>query len=132
MTVTIRDLKYSFPVIGRPVSLQSSPHSKQRYRKQVAEAARRSVDKPVESREGIRIEIDWFSEGVRNKPDVDNIIKLIEDALKGYVFLDDSQVESVEARRHDTTSVMRFIREPLCIVEPLMKGDLEYVFVRIY
>jgi Holliday junction resolvase RusA-like endonuclease len=99
---------------------------------QVALAARSSVDEPVETGQRIKIEIDWFTRDVANTPDVDNIIKPIQDALGGILFLDDSQVESVTARKHDATGVMRFMREPLCIVSPLMNGHEEYIFVRIY
>ena len=98
----------------------------------VAKAASNSVVSPIQANERITIEIDWFSEGFQNKPDVDNIIKPIQDALKGIAFVDDNQVESVKARKHDTTSIIRFLREPLCLVEPLMNGCKEYVFVRIY
>ena len=87
---------------------------------------------PIKADERIKVEIDWFSEGFENKPDIDNIIKPIQDALKGVVFADDNQVVSVEGRKHDTTSIIRFMREPLCLVEPLMNGCKEYVFVRIY
>lgn len=132
MTVIVRRMKYSFAVIGPPVSTQGSSKSKRQYRTTVAEAASKSVASPIRSHERIKIEIDWFSEGSQNKPDVDNIIKPIQDALKSIVFLDDNQVESITSRRHDILSVIRFMREPLCLVEPLMNGHKEYVFVRVY
>lgn len=112
--------------------MQSSPESKQRYKILVAEAAHSNVDKPVKASQKIKIEIDWFSQGFVNRPDVDNIVKPIQDALKGIVFIDDSQVESVTARKHDSTSVMSFMREPLSIVDPIIKGHEEYIFLRIY
>lgn len=132
MTVIIRQIRYSFAVIGSPVSQQGSPKSKRQYQTKVAKAASNSVVSPIKDDERIKIEIDWFSEGFQNKPDVDNIIKLIQDALKGIVFVDDNQVESIVARKYDILSVIRFLREPLCIIEPLMNGHKEYIFVRIY
>ena len=132
MTVIVRRIRYSFAVIGLPVSTQSSSRSKRQYQTVVAKAATKSVVSPIRGSERIKIEIDWFSEGFQNKPDVDNIIKPIQDALKGIVFADDNQVESIVARRHDTLGVIRFMREPLCLVEPLMSGHREYVFVRVY
>ena len=132
MTVIIRRIRHSFAVIGLPVSQQASPKSKRQYQTTVAKAASNSVVSPIKDAEKIKIEIDWFSEGFQNKPDVDNIIKPIQDALKGIVFTDDKQVESVVARKHDTLSVIYFMREPLCLVEPLMNGHNEYVFVRVY
>lgn len=132
MTVISRQIKYGFAVIGLPVSQQASPPSKRRYQTTVAKAASNSVVSPIKDDEKIKIEIDWFSESFQNKPDVDNIIKPIQDALKGIIFVDDNQVESIVARKYDILSVIRFWREPLCIIEPLMNGHKEYVFVRIY
>jgi len=132
MTVIVRRMKYGFAVIGLPVSTQSSPKSKRQYQTTVAEAASKSVASPIRDNEKIKIEIDWFSGGFQNKPDVDNIIKPIQDALKGILFVDDKQVESIVARRHDILSVIHFMREPLCLIEPLMNGQREYVFVRVY
>jgi len=132
MTVIIRRTRFSFPVIGCPVSMQSSRDSKQQYKALVTEAARGNVDKPVEASRKVKIEIDWFSQGFVNKPDVDNIVKLIQDALKDIVFVDDGQVESITARKHDSTSVMSFTKESLSIIEPIMNGHQEYIFVRIY
>jgi len=132
MTVIIRQIKYSFAVIGRPVSQQASSDSKQRYKNAVVQAASKNVAIPIKKDEKIKMEIDWFSEGFQNKPDVDNIIKPIQDALKGIVFLDDNQVESIVARKYNISSVTHFWREPLCIIEPLLNGHKEYIFVRIY
>lgn len=132
MTVIVRRIRYSFAVIGSPVSAQGSSRSKRQYRTTVARVARENVASPIRGNERIKIEIDWFSEGFQNKPDVDNIIKPIPDALKGIVFADDKQVESVVARKHDILSVIHFMEEPLCIIEPLINGHKEYIFVRIY
>lgn len=132
MTVVVRRIRYSFAVLVPPLSQQANSKSKRQYQMTVAKAASSSVVSPVQTDERIKIEIDWFSEGFQNKPDVDNIIKPILDALKGVVFVDDNQVESVKARKHDTSSIILFMREPLCLVEPLMNGHKEYVFVRIY
>jgi crossover junction endodeoxyribonuclease RusA len=132
MTVIVRHIRYSFAVIGCPVSIQASSESKRQYQKTVAEAASKCVASPVRRNENIKVEIDWFAEGYQNKPDVDNIIKPIQDALKGIVFLDDSQVESIISRKHNTLRMISFMREPLCLIEPLMNGQKEYVFVRVY
>ena len=130
--IIARHMKHSFAVIGIPVSTQSSPETKRIYQTAVAKSANKNVIDVIKDSKGIRIELDWFSEDFRNKPDVDNIIKPIQDALKGIVFLDDNQVESVIARRHDTSGMIRFHEEPLCIIEPLLTGHSEYVFIRIY
>lgn len=130
--IIIRRMRHGFAVIGCPASVQSSRSSKRRFMTLVADAARNTVSEPVASSTGIRIEVDWFTSGLENKPDVDNIIKPIQDALMGIVFADDSQVETVTARRHDLLAVTTFMREPLEIIDPIMQGCEEYVYIRIY
>jgi hypothetical protein len=125
-------IRHSFAVIGVPVSSQSSKESRRRYQQLVAQEAAKSPVSTIESEEKVKIEIDWFSEGFNNKPDADNIAKSIIDALKGIVFTDDKQVESHTVRKHDTLGVTSFWREPLSIAEPLLDGNGDYVFVRIY
>jgi len=132
MTTIVRQIKHGFAVIGKPVSLQSSSRSKQRYQRVVIQAAGKSVASPIKGEEKVKIEIDWFSEGFENKPDADNIAKPILDALKGIVFADDKQVESHTVRKHDTLGVISFWREPLSIIEPLLYGNKDYIFIRIY
>jgi hypothetical protein len=125
-------MRHGFPVAGCPVSVQSTPSSKRRYRALVADAARNTISEPVASSKRITIEIDWFTPGFESKPDVDNIIKPIQDALKGIVFVDDSQVEDVTARKHDLLAITSFMREPLSIIDPIIQGCKEYVYVRVY
>jgi len=132
MTTRIRQIKHSFVVIGKPVSLQSSSGSKQRYQQMVTQAAVESVASPIKAKERVKIEIDWFSEGFKNKPDIDNIVKPILDALKGTVYTDDKQVESQTIRKHNTLGVLSFWSEPLSIIEPLLDGNKDYIFIRIY
>jgi crossover junction endodeoxyribonuclease RusA len=132
MTIVIRRIRHSFAVIGVPVSSQSSKESRKRYQQLVAQEAAKSVKSPIKDNEKVKIEIDWFSEGFENKPDADNIAKPIIDALKGIVFPDDKQVESHTIRKHDVLGVIRFDMEPLSIVDPLLNGNNDYVFIRIY
>jgi hypothetical protein len=132
MTVVIRRIRHSFVIIGVPVSLQADSRSKRRYQQLVGQEATKSLASPIRDKETVKIEIDWFSEGFKNKPDADNIAKPIIDALKGIVFADDKQVQSHVVRKHDTLGVMTFQMEPLLIVEPLLNGNNDYVFIRIY
>jgi ribosomal protein L14E/L6E/L27E len=132
MTVVVRRIRQSFVVIGVPVSSQGSKESRKRYQQLVSQEAAKSVASLIKDKEKVKVEIDWFSEGFENKPDADNIAKPIIDALKGIVFTDDKQVESHTVRKHDTLGVISLWREPLSIVEPLLDGNRDYVFVRIY
>jgi len=94
--------------------------------------AKPCIKKPLKSDIKIRLEIDWFSQGNRNKPDVDNIIKPISDALRDVVYVDDCQVCDASARKHDVDSILHFNDESIQIVEPLLHGSKEYVYVRLY
>lgn len=132
MTTIIREMKCHFPIIGMPVSQQSKHASRKRYKARVTEVARKMISSAIGEDDKLKIEIDWFSEGFENKPDIDNIVKTIQDGLKGIVFRDDSQVASVITSKHDVLQLISFIDEPLCIVKPLMEGCQEYVYVRIY
>lgn len=98
----------------------------------VAQEAAKSVSSPIPHQQKVRIEIDWFSQGFDNRPDADNMAKPIIDALKGILFTDDKQVESYTVRKHSTLGPIHFWREPLSIVEPLLAGTNDYVFVRVY
>ena len=132
MTTIIRKMKFGFAVIGQPISSQGSAASKRLYRKKVTESASNNLVSCIKDNESIKIEIDWFSEDFHNKPDVDNIIKPIQDALKGVLFSDDNQVCSIIARKHDTFGIIRFHNETLDIISPLLNGNNDYVYIRIY
>lgn len=132
MTVVIRHIRHSFSVNGVPVSSQGSKESRRRYKEAVAHQAAKNIVSPIDDKDNVKVEIDWFTEGFANKPDTDNIAKPIIDALKGIAFTDDRQVKSHIVRKHDTLGVIHFQREPLSIVEPLLNGNNDYVFIRIY
>ena len=90
------------PVEGRPPA-QSAPSDrkaswKESVRKAVPSDAAFLGDRPL------RVRIDFYLKGKRprNKlPDIDNMIKPILDALKGFVYADDNTVEEICARRID-------------------------------
>jgi len=82
-------------VEGHPQSLQANRKGLERYKERIRNAAGNVVPHPTKSK---RIDIEIFFRAERPlRADVDNIIKPILDALKGIVYLDDSQVRSVRA-----------------------------------
>ena len=131
MTIVIRPLLIDFAVIGKPVSLRSRK-TKQLWQSLVAEAAQERLGKTFRLDGKLDMQIDWFSRKYQNTADVDNILKPIVDALKNIIYVDDNQVSSISARHHDTNSVITFISEPVYIIEPLLAGEREYVYIRIY
>ncbi len=131
MTTVIRPLLSSFPVIGKPASLQSN-QMKRRWQGLVTKTAQTYQKKPLETDVKLDLQIDWFSQEQRNRPDVGNILKPVVDALKNVIYADDTQVSSVSAKHHDVNSVLTFIGEPFHIIEPLLRGEKEYIYIRAY
>ena len=93
MLPVIRRPAFRIWVKGHPQSMQGDRRRLAQYRKIISDSALRSVPYPVKS---TRIDIEiYFSFQRTLRPDVDNIIKPILDALKGIVYDDDSQVRSI-------------------------------------
>jgi hypothetical protein len=131
MTTIIRPLLASFPVIGKPASLRSN-QTKQRWQSLIMNTAQTYQKKPLKIDVKLELQIDWFSQERKNRADVDNILKPILDALKNVIYVDDVQVLGVSARHHDLHSVLTFIGQPLEIINPLLEGKKEYIYIRAY
>jgi Holliday junction resolvase RusA-like endonuclease len=92
-------LPFEFTIQGPPVSHQTRNRQRlQQWKIDVAAAARAvlpggSVPVP----DPVEITITYYYEG--DSPDVDNIIKPIQDALNGVVFVDDAQVAETKSRK---------------------------------
>jgi crossover junction endodeoxyribonuclease RusA len=86
-------------VDGTPVSHQAkSSRSRERWKKKVAASAQASVPvgaTPIATE--VSVSITYFYE--TEAPDVDNIIKPIQDALNGIVYVDDTQVAHTESKK---------------------------------
>jgi Holliday junction resolvase RusA-like endonuclease len=85
--------RYSPWIKGQPCSVQASGPST-RYVASVQEQARKQVQGPPLSSKRIDVEIISGARGAR--PEVDNVSKLLLDAMKGIVYNDDSQVRAVK------------------------------------
>ena len=81
-------------VPGYPKSSQANRSSLDPYKEGIRTAAKEIIPQPTKSRR-LDIEIFFQAESLL-RPDVDNVIKPILDALKGIVYEDDSQVRSVK------------------------------------
>jgi len=84
---------------GPPVSQQTKRRSRlQEWKADVAEAALSQIPHEFTiTDEEVSVTITYFYED--ESPDVDNIIKPIQDALKGIVYYDDEQVVDTKARK---------------------------------
>jgi crossover junction endodeoxyribonuclease RusA len=92
---------FEFTFQGPPLSLQSKSATRKRAYKQRVEAAARQamVAGTPPSTDALQITITYFYEG--ETPDVDNIIKPIQDALIGIVYVDDKQISDTRSRKKD-------------------------------
>lgn len=92
-------IPFEFTIKGPPISQQASSKSRRRWKMAVANAAAAAV-RPgaTPTTDDVAISISYYYDG--DTPDVDNVIKPIQDALIGVVYKDDSQV--VEAKSSKT------------------------------
>lgn len=129
------DVEISFPlsfaVGGTPVSSQSSSaRSRQRWKEEVVRAARTVVV------EGKWLTSDPFSLLIYDFPeappqgDVDNIVKLIQDALCHVVYVDDSVIRRVVAQRFLDSELEQYDDYPDLVAEALV-NDPPFVFIRL-
>lgn len=84
-------LPFEFTIKGPPISQQARSKSRKRWKAAVVAAAKSKLNSgatPVSDE--VAIKITYYYEG--DTPDVDNIIKPIQDALIGVIYIDDSQV----------------------------------------
>lgn len=86
------ETEYRLWIDGTPKSRQSS--SFQRYRDSIQRVARQEFLAPLSGR--LEVEV-VFADKNHTRPDTDNVLKPIMDALKGIAYFDDGQVVSAKA-----------------------------------
>lgn len=118
-----------FLLLRRPVSHQSkSSTNRQRWRDFIWSEARKVWgEKPVLT-EPCQLTLVYFC-GER-LGDIDNIIKPIQDALVGLVYLEDTYVTDVDSHRRSLTDTFDLTRLPTLVVEAILSGQ-ECVYVRV-
>ena len=91
---------FDFTVDGPPVSLQARTRSLKAWKRRVRRAAEGAwpQNEPPWDKE-VTFSVTSFFDG--DAGDVDNIIKPIQDALIGLVYVDDSQVTDTSGRKRD-------------------------------
>lgn len=88
-----------FVVHGTPVSLQASARSKQNWAEHIRAAAANSLAPDrFNTTEPIGIRVLYFTDR-ESSADLDNILKPIFDGLNGVIYIDDKQIEWIEAHR---------------------------------
>lgn len=104
------ELPIEFYVTGTPVSLQcANPRARAEWKTKVLDAARSVV--PAESwalqQPGLSVTLFYFPQDDL-MGDVDNIAKLVLDALQPHIYGDDQQVDRLVIQRFPTSAVSPF------------------------
>ena len=86
-----------FVVVGTPRAPRA--YTAPGYRQQVAREAARHFDTPLAERNIVLVIRHFYTS--RNILDLDNLQKTVFDALKGVVYIDDSQIVRVTAERYN-------------------------------
>lgn len=121
-------------VFGTPVSFQSKNSARKKAWQQAVVKAVAAVGTapgaPVTHE--VEVRITHFCDGFdpNNDPDVDNIIKLIQDALCSVIFVDDSQVVDTSARRRDINGAYKIKGVSPHVALALSSGD-EFVWIEV-
>lgn len=122
-------LPFDFALPGPPVSLQTkSRPNLQQWKLRVKAAADAVAQNAIPRTEDLKVQITYFHEA--DSPDVDNIIKPIQDALVGVVYVDDCQVAETGCKRRDINGAFRVRRVPQCVVDAMVVGD-DFIYVTV-
>lgn len=127
----IRKPAFRLWIEGKPRSANKRPKSMSRYVGGIKEVAHKAIPNPTGSR---RIDIEiFFVAQTSLRVDVDNVIKPILDALKGIVYLDDSQVRSVKVTslpENDAFALRGWVE--LEVLERLLKKEPKEILINIF
>jgi hypothetical protein len=125
------DFPIEFIVYGTPVSLQrDNPRAKEEWKALVKAASlphlpemHFATDRPL------AITLFYFPEDVMDG-DVDNIVKLILDALSRHIYLDDKQIERILIQKFESNRAFTF-SDPSEILTRCALGPKPALYIRI-
>lgn len=119
-------VEYRLVLRGPAVSFRSAYSGA--YRERVRAEARGLFQKPL-SAETVDVWIDYFHTKPR-RVDMDNVAKLVLDALNGVAYIDDRRVRLRGAKPYWLRFPVSIPRGPIDLIKPLANHE-EYLFVRI-
>jgi Endodeoxyribonuclease RusA len=125
-------LPFAFAVKGVPVSDQSeNDRARYRWKREVAESAKRELPKKYSLvEEAMSVTIVYFYIGETDL-DVDNIPKLILDALKGVIYADDKKIEQILVRKTKQGRGLDVIGPSNALLDALgWQHDFVYIEIR--
>lgn len=109
-----------FTVLGTPVSFQAKrSKSKEQWKARVKAASTTAIAQPHFVSNGrIAVTLYYLPED-RVQGDVDNIVKLVLDALCQHIYFDDDQVERVVVQKFEPGNVFAFDSPSAAMVDAL-------------
>lgn len=121
-------LPFEFIIDGPPVSQQT--RRRDRLRAWIAEvkqeAGKYCMKETPPTTTTVMLQIIYLYESV--SVDVDNIIKPIQDALKGLIYVDDDQVTDVLIRKRDLNGSFRVENPSRTLAEGFSRGN-EFLYI---
>lgn len=123
-------LPFEFTIKGPPISLQTKNKARLNVWRQQVRAAATAMVKAgvVPIVDPVTVTITYYYDG--DTPDVDNIIKPIQDALIGVVFVDDAQVIDTRCRKKSLNGSYR-INGASAILLQAFSDNVGFLHVRI-
>jgi crossover junction endodeoxyribonuclease RusA len=124
-------LPFEFTVEGPPVSYQSRNRTRLRaWRLQVRDAAAQRWSGPILADVALRIVVTYYHEGRAIRMDNDNLLKPIQDALIGLVYVDDRQLTDTSVRKTDIDGLF-YIRGASSILLEAFAVGSEFLHIQI-
>lgn len=123
-------LPFEFTIQGPPVSAQTRNRPRlAQWKQDVRNAAVAAVPAGAAPATGpAKITITYYYEG--DAPDADNIIKPIQDALNGVVFVDDAQVVETKSRKRSLNGSYQ-IRGASGVLLQGFAGGVGFLHIRV-
>lgn len=119
-----------FTFDGPPLSLQSKNKARKRsYKQNIASIAQQILPAGFQvSADQLEIIITYYHDGIC--PDMDNIIKPIQDSLVGVIYVDDSQIANSTGRKRDINRSYKVRSVSACILQAFSNGK-DFIHVKI-
>lgn len=123
-------LAFDFLVQGTPISLQGNSSARRKWKDTIHnEASKTWIGNPYRE-ESLHFTLVHLCNKAGEYPDIDNIIKPIQDAPIGLIYSDDSLIISIDAHRRSFLGIFDIIKCPNLLIEGL-EQKMECIYVRI-
>jgi crossover junction endodeoxyribonuclease RusA len=125
-------LPFEFTVPGPPLSQRAKNRQRLAAWRQTVLAAALARWPPADPTLNIpiRITVVYYHEGEKIRLDGDNMLKPIQDAMNGRIYLDDRLIVSATVSKTPVDGAYRVRRMSQVVVDAFVRGD-EFIHVRI-